>query len=62
MTLSPNVLKGIRENLDKAEVLFVSLTETISDARRAGIDTTSMEKDATELRQQISRMRSVYGA
>ena len=62
MSLPTAILKTIRDSLDKADTAYKALEETISDARRAGIDIKDMEAKASELRQQIARMRAVYGA
>jgi len=61
MPLEPEVLKGIREDLATAEARLIELHGIIEEAHRAGIDVTEERKDEAKLREQIRKLKSVYG-
>lgn len=61
MALPPEVLKKIKDDLRTAETALKEVEPEIQRALTAGLDVTDLLKKARSLREQIDKMKLVYG-
>jgi predicted nucleic acid-binding Zn-ribbon protein len=61
VALPEETLKRIRSDIDAAKAQIPELEEDLKDARKAGIDVSSLTAQLQERKAQIRKMEMVYG-